>query len=64
MESWHDDSSRRWVWSTHTAPGVTGAGPRFDPIECATDDVLILELVKRGYAVAKMPPEQLAEASK
>jgi hypothetical protein len=32
-----------------------------DPIESATDDVLILELVKRGYAVAKMPPQQLAE---
>jgi hypothetical protein len=32
-----------------------------DPIETAADDELIFELIKRGYAVAKMPADELAK---
>lgn len=32
-----------------------------DPIESASDEQLILEMIERGYAVAKMPAEKLAE---
>jgi hypothetical protein len=37
--------------------------PPIDPIEAAADDELIFELIKRGYAVAKMPAEDLAKAA-
>lgn len=43
------------VWQANTAPMTV------DPIETAADDVLIFELIKRGYAVAKMPAEELAK---
>lgn len=42
--------------------GATKPKP-VDPIEAAADDVLIFELIKRGYAVAKMPAEELAKAA-
>jgi hypothetical protein len=58
MEGWSGDDYSNWTTSrTYTAPTPAP----LDPIESAGDDVLILELVKRGYAVAKMPPEKLAE---
>jgi hypothetical protein len=48
-------SAGRIVW-----PQSTGY-PFGDVVAAAADHVLNMEMLKRGYAVAKMPPEQLLE---
>jgi hypothetical protein len=60
MRKGYRDLLSEWGYSGPHRP----SSKIIDPIEAAGDDVLILELVKRGYAVAKMPPEKLAEAAK
>jgi hypothetical protein len=62
MEGGWDDTS--WSYVTNAPLRRTTPKPPPDPIETATDDVLILELVKRGYAVAKMTPDELVAAAK
>ena len=70
MEGW--DGSGDAIWTSTTTgvyPGSSGTTksvtwPKVvaeDPIETAADDVLIFELIKRGYAVAKMPADELAK---
>jgi len=44
-----------------TAKPAVKVAPKHDWIVEASDQRLIFELVSRGYAVAKMPAEQLAE---
>lgn len=36
----------------------------YDPLEKITDEELIFEMIKRGYAVAKMDAQDLAESMK
>ena len=49
----------QWVY---TPSGKSASIPKVDPIESAADVDLIMELIKRGYAVAKLPVEELAES--
>lgn len=48
-----------WYSSSIYSAPVPTAKPA-DPIKDAPDDVLIFELIERGYAVAKMRPDELA----
>jgi hypothetical protein len=69
MEGWHGDDTGTWhtadaIWTSDSGRiyRVPYNSPKpVDPIESAADDVLIFELIKRGYAVAKMPAEELAK---
>jgi hypothetical protein len=54
------DAEFERMWRTRHVSGVAAPKP-VDPIETAADDVLIFELIKRGYAVAKMPADELAK---
>lgn len=49
------DTDQKIVWHT----GQTTGYPFGDAVAAAADHVLIMEMLKRGYAVARMPPEQL-----
>jgi hypothetical protein len=46
--------------SNWTSAGAGAAAPK-DPLESASDQELIFEMLKRGYAVAKMDAQELAE---
>lgn len=58
---WADPNDPPWSSTSYFTPAQTR--PK-DPIDEATDDRLILELIKRGYCVAKMSPDEMVEASK
>lgn len=51
---WVVTGSRQIPWSNPISKPT-------NPLESATDADLIFELLGRGYAVAKLPPEKLAE---
>lgn len=65
LESWNGDSAGDdGIWRTVQAGSRVTRKPPPDPIEEASDDTLIFELIKRGYAVAKMSAEELVGAVK
>lgn len=58
-EGLHDGGGWYYTSTSNVAPW-TPALPK-DPIESATDDVLILELIKRGYAVGRLNDDNRLE---
>lgn len=61
MEGWDGSHSSSYGVAVNTV--YTTPKPR-DPLEEASDQELVFELLKRGYAVAKMDPQDLAESLK
>lgn len=53
-------------WSTYVSYGGGGAAvpKKADPLAEASDEELVFEMLKRGYAVAKMDAQDLAEGLK
>jgi hypothetical protein len=64
MSSSNTSSANTWYSSRpYPVGGIIKPEP-VDPLSTIGDQELVFELIKRGYAVAKMDPQDMAEAAR